>query len=60
MSVTLHVPLLIPLTEVPSTLQYLAEMGRTFTLIFAPEGTLTFAYFAREAAVAVFEDEMTG
>ena len=60
MSVTLHVPLLIPLTKVPSTLQYLAEMGRTFTLSFAPEGTLTFAYFAREAAVAVFEDEMTG
>jgi hypothetical protein len=58
--VTLHTPFLIPFTEVPATLQYLAELGSTFTPTFAPEGTLTFAYFAREAAVAAFEEETTG
>lgn len=56
----MHTPFLIPFTEVPTTLQYLAELGSTFTPTFAPEGTLTFAYFAREAAVAAFEEETTG
>ena len=57
---TLHRPFLIPFTEEPTSLQYFDELERTFTVTFAPAGTVTFAYFASEAAVAAFVADTTG
>jgi len=45
---TLQVPDLIPRIAVPAALQILEEVGNTFTFIFAPFATLSFAKLAND------------
>lgn len=53
-TVTLHDPAFTPFTEVPLTLQYLAEDAATLTETRDPEATVMPAYLAIAVAVAAF------
>ena len=51
-TVTLHVPALMPLSVVPDTLQYLAELDTAFSDTFDVESTVSLANVAIDLAVA--------
>ena len=54
-TVTLHVPALMPLSVVPDTLQYLAELDTTFSDTFDVESTVSLATVAIDLAVAALD-----
>ena len=53
-TVTLQDPVFNPLSVVPETLQYFAELGTTFNDIFEVDSTASLAYTAIDFAVADF------
>lgn len=59
-TVTRHDPAFTPFSDVPLTLQYLAEDDATFSETLEPAATVIFAYLAMADPVAAFFEDTTG